>query len=225
MRLLIIEDENELAADIILYLRQEKYICDRAINSRDALNRIEVQDYDCILLDINLPDGSGLKILQELKQKKKDEGVIIISANSSVTDRIAGLKLGADDYLAKPFHHSELAARIEAIIRRKQHSGHTIISWNEISIDTQSGEVSIHGRPAELTLKEYQLLLFLVANPKKVIPRAALINHLWSEDLGSMDRFDFIYTHIKNLRKKLQQSGSKDYIKTVYGIGYKLTDK
>lgn len=225
MRLLIIEDENELAADILLYLRQEKYICDRARNSRDALTRIEMHDYDCILLDINLPDDSGLTILRELKQKKRNDGVIIISANHSVTDRITGLKVGADDYLVKPFHHSELAARIEAIIRRKIHAGHTIISWNEIAIDTQSSEVSIQGTLVELTVKEYQLLLFLLANPKKVITRVALVNHLWNETLDSGDRFDFIYTHIKNLRKKLQQSGCKDYIKTVYGIGYKLVDK
>ncbi len=225
MRLLIVEDENELAADILLYLRQEKYICDRALNSRDALSRIEMHEYDCVLLDLNLPDGSGLAILQELKHKNRNDGVIIISANHSLTDRINGLKLGADDYLVKPFHHSELAARIEAIIRRKMHAGHTVISWNEISIDTQSSEVSIHEKPVELTGKEYQLLLFLLANPKKVITRAALINHLWNESIDSEDNFDFIYTHIKNLRKKLQQSGCKDYIKTVYGIGYKLVDK
>ena len=166
MRLLIIEDENELAHDILLYLRKEKYVCDVAGNSLIALSKIETQDYDCILLDINLPDGSGLKILEDLKTNRKNDGVIIISANNSINDRINGLKLGADDYLVKPFHLSELSARVEAIIRRKMHNGNNTMLWNDIYINTVSFEVRLAGKVAELTTKEYEILLYLMANPK-----------------------------------------------------------
>ncbi len=189
------------------------------------MDKIESWDYDCIVLDITLPDGSGLNVLQELKKNKKNDGVIIISAKHSISDRINGLKLGADDYLVKPFHLSELSARIAAIIRRKMHDGNNIISFQEIQIDTIASEVSISGKHAELTRKEYQLLLYLMANQGKVIPKNALMDHLWSEEMGYGENFDFIYTHIKNLRKKLQQLGCSDYIKSVYGMGYKLTDK
>lgn len=225
MKLLIIEDEKELASGIVTYLRQENYICDLARGYKEALDKIESWDYDCIVLDITLPDGSGLTLLQDLKKNKKNDGVIIISAKHSITDRINGLKLGADDYLVKPFHLSELAARIAAIIRRKMHDGSNIISFQEIQIDTIANEVSINGKQAELTRKEYQLLLYLMANQGKVIPKNALMDHLWSEEMGYGESFDFIYTHIKNLRKKLQQLGCNDYIKSVYGMGYKLTDK
>ncbi len=225
MKLLIIEDEKELASGIVTYLRQENYICDLARGYKEALDKIESWDYDCIVLDITLPDGSGLTLLQDLKKNKKNDGVIIISAKHSITDRINGLKLGADDYLIKPFHLSELAARIAAIIRRKMHDGSNIISFQEIQIDTIANEVSINGKQVELTRKEYQLLLYLMANQGKVIPKNALMDHLWSEEMGYGESFDFIYTHIKNLRKKLQQLGCSDYIKSVYGMGYKLTDK
>lgn len=225
MKLLIIEDEKELASGIVTYLRQENYICDLARGYKEALDKTESWDYDCIVLDITLPDGSGLDVLKDLKKNKKNDGIIIISAKHSISDRINGLKLGADDYLVKPFHLSELAARIAAIIRRKMHDGNNLISFNEINIDTIANEVSINGKQVELTRKEYQLLLYLMANPGKVIPKNALMDHLWSEEMGYGESFDFIYTHIKNLRKKLQQLGCSDYIKSVYGMGYKLTDK
>jgi DNA-binding response OmpR family regulator len=225
MKLLIIEDEKELAASIVAYLRQENYTCDLATGYKDALIKIESWDYDCVILDITLPDGSGLRLLQDLKSNKKSEGVIIISARNSIADRITGLKLGADDYLVKPFHLSELAARIAAIIRRKMHDGNNIISFHEIVVDTMANEVNVQDKQVELTRKEYQLLLYLMSNQGKVIPKTALIDHLWSEEMGYGESFDFIYTHIKNLRRKLQQHGCRDYIKSVYGIGYKLTDK
>lgn len=224
MKLLIIEDEFELAASMIAYLRQENYTCDLASDYKEALIRTEGFNYECIILDITLPGGSGLQLLQDLKKSQKNDGVIIISARNSVDDRIYGLKLGADDYLVKPFHLSELAARVEAIIRRKMYDGNNIISFQEIFIDTKANEVSVYNKPVELTGKEYQLLLYLISNKGKVIPKHALMDHLWVEEMGYGERFDFIYTHIKNLRKKLQQGGCKDYIKSVYGIGYKLTD-
>ena len=225
MKLLIVEDEKELSASIAAYFRQENYACDLAASFKDALFRIEDWDYDCIILDINLPDGTGLQLLNELKRNHKTDGVIIISARHSVNDRIEGLKLGADDYLVKPFHLSELAARVAAIIRRKLHKGNNILQFGDIRIDVQAMEVTSGGIQVELTPREYQLLLYLVANKGKVIPKNALVDHLSADELGFADSFDFIYTHIKNLRKKLQQQGCKDYIKSVYGIGYKLTDK
>jgi DNA-binding response OmpR family regulator len=225
MKLLIIEDEPELVSSMMAYLRQENYICDSAGRYHEAIQKTENWDYDCIILDITLPDGSGLQILQDLKKNHKSDGVIIISARNSIDDRIHGLKLGADDYLVKPFHLSELAARVAAIIRRKMYDGNNIISFHEVVVDTMANEVSINNKPVELTGREYQLLLYLISNKGKVIPKNALMNHLSVEELGYGDNFDFIYTHIKNLRKKLQQQGCRDYIKSVYGIGYKLTDK
>lgn len=225
MKLLVIEDEPELLTSILTYLRQENYTCDAASSFREANDKIDNRDYDCVVLDISLPDGSGLKILQELKKNQKAEGIIIISARNSIDDRLTGLKLGADDYLVKPFHLSELAARIAAIIRRKIHGGNNIVSFNEIVIDTTANDVSIRNKNVELTSREYQLLLYLISNKGKVILKNALLDHLLTEELGYGDNFDFIYTHIKNLRKKLQQFGCRDYIKSIYGIGYKLTDK
>jgi DNA-binding response OmpR family regulator len=225
MKLLIIEDEKELAKSMIAYLRQENYTCELSTNYKDAVCKIEESNYDCIILDITLPDGSGLQLLQRLKKDHKDEGIIIISAKHSINDRVRGLQLGADDYLVKPFHLSELVARIAAIIRRKKHDGSNVISFGKITVETQSMEASVDNKTLELTGKEFQLLLYLVTNHGKVIPKNALMDHLWNEDMGYGESFDFIYTHIKNLRKKLQQAGCPDYIKSVYGIGYKMTDK
>ncbi len=225
MKLLIVEDEPELTASILSYLRQENYSCETATSYREAMVKTEKWDYDCVVLDITLPDGSGLGVLRELRKNHKSDGVIIISARHSIDDRIHGLKLGADDYLIKPFHLSELAARIAAIIRRKMYDGSNVISFQEIMINTLANEVSVKDRLVELTRKEFELFLYLVSNQGKVVPKNALLNHLWNEDLGYGESFDFIYTHIKNLRKKLQQYGCGDYIKSVYGIGYKLTNK
>jgi len=225
MKLLIIEDEKELAASIASYLKNENYTCEIASNFKQALEKIETSDYECIALDITLPGGSGMQLLKELKNNKKTDGVIIISAKNSIEDRINGLRLGADDYLVKPFHLSELAARINAIIRRKMHSGNNVIRFNEISIDTLAKEVRIKEDPVELTRKEYELLVYFLSNQRKVISKNALISHLWSQEMGTGESADIIYTHIKNLRKKLSEKGCGDYIRSLYGMGYKLTDQ
>jgi DNA-binding response OmpR family regulator len=224
MKILIIEDEKELAESMITYLQHESYTCEVASTFNEGLQKIETSDYECIALDITLPGGSGLKLLQELKNNNKGDGVIIISAKDSIQDRINGLKLGADDYLVKPFHLSELAARINAIIRRKVHNGNNIISFNEININTLTKEVTIQDKILELTKKEYDLLLYFISNQRRVISKNALVSHLWSYEMGSGNSVDFIYTHIKNLRKKLQEKGAPDYIRSVYGMGYKMTD-
>jgi len=164
-------------------------------------------------------------LLKELKNNKKTDGVIIISAKNSIDDRINGLRLGADDYLVKPFHLSELAARINAIIRRKMYSGNNVIRFNEISIDTLAKEVRVKEDPVELTRKEYELLVYFLSNQRKVISKNALISHLWTQEMGTGESADIIYTHIKNLRKRLSEKGCGDYIRSLYGMGYKLTDQ
>ncbi|MEO5564048.1 MAG: response regulator transcription factor [Chitinophagaceae bacterium] len=225
MKLLIVEDEKELAEGITTYLQNESYTCEVASTFEQARQKIETEDYDCIALDITIPGGTGLQLLQDLKNNNKSDGVIIISAKNSIQDRINGLELGADDYLVKPFHLSELAARINAIIRRKMHNGNNIVSFNELNIDTLTKEVTVKNNPVDLTRKEYELLLYFISNQRRVITKDALVSHLWKQEMGSGENVDFIYTHIKNLRKKLQEKGAEDYIRSIYGMGYKLTDK
>jgi DNA-binding response OmpR family regulator len=221
MKILIIEDEKSLSESMAAYLSAQDYYCDIAEDYATAEYKTEYNNYDCILLDITLPGGSGLKILEQLKEDNKTEGVLVISAKNSLDDKIKGLNLGADDYLAKPFHLSELNARIAAIIRRKNFNGNSILQFNNISINTQSKEVTVGGIPVELTKKEYELLLYFVSNKKRIISKEAIAEHLWGNDMAG--NFDFIYTHIKNLRKKLMDIGDADYIKSIYGMGYKFT--
>ncbi len=222
MKLLVIEDEKELRDAIVAYLKGENYLCHTAHNLASAFEKIDTNEYDCIVMDIGLPDGSGLEILKELKAAHKLDAVLIISAHDSLDDKITGLNLGADDYLTKPFHLSELSARIAAIIRRKNFDGSAIITFHELSIDTAAQTISIHNRPLELTRKEYELLLYFVTNKKRVISKTAIADHLWGDDIGG--NYDFIYTHVKNLRRKMVENGSEDYIRSVYGMGYKFTD-
>lgn len=225
MKLLIVEDEPELLESMIGFLSLEDYTCESAVTYKEAREKIEVYEYDCILLDIMLPGGDGLSLLRELKHNRKTDGVLIISAKNLLEDKIAGLQMGADDYLSKPFHLPELSARVAAIIRRKQFGGNNLLSYHEIHIDTQGRSVKINGQVLVLTKKEYALLLYLVSNRNKVIPKSALAEHLWGDDMDLADNYDFIYTHVKNLRKKLLDAGSTDYLHSVYGVGYKWTDK
>jgi len=223
MRVLIIEDELSLSESISSCLKQENYTCDTAMDYHRALEKIDWFDYDCILLDITLPGGNGLDILKQLKEDNKMEGVLIISAKNSLEDRIEGLHLGADDYLPKPFHLSELVARVKAIIRRRRFGGSNIIQVDELLIDTLARTVKVNNRLLELTRKEYQLLLYFVNNKERVISKNAIAGHLWGDDMEEAANYDFIYTHVKNLRRKLMESGTSDYIQSVYGMGYKFT--
>jgi DNA-binding response OmpR family regulator len=223
LKILIVEDEKELSASIKDYLSSQDYTCDVADDFVGAIDKTEYNNYDCILLDISLPGGSGLKILERLKEDKKTDGVLIISAKNSLDDKIQGLNLGADDYLSKPFHLSELNARIAAIIRRKNFEGNNLIEFHNLIIDTQSKTVTVNKNLVELTKKEYELLLYFISNKKRLISKDAIAEHLWGNDMSG--NFDFIYTHIKNLRKKLMDAGDADYIKSVYGMGYKFTNQ
>ncbi|MEO5908654.1 MAG: response regulator transcription factor [Ginsengibacter sp.] len=223
MKILIIEDEKSLSESMATYLSSQDYHCDVAEDYTTAEYKTEYNDYDCILLDITLPGGNGLKILEQLKEDKKTDGVLIISAKNSLDDKIKGLNLGADDYLSKPFHLSELNARIAAIIRRKKFDGNSILQFENITINTQSKTVTVENNLVELTKKEYELLLYFASNKNRIISKEAIAEHLWGNDMAG--NFDFIYTHIKNLRKKLMDAGEADYIKSVYGMGYKFTGK
>jgi len=222
MKILIIEDEVELLKSMVTYMRSENYVCETAADYNTARQKIESYNYDCILLDISLPGGSGLGLLKELKEDNKSDGVIIISAKNSISDRIKGLNLGADDYLSKPFHLSELNARISAVIRRRHFKGHKILVFHELTIDLEAKTVLVNNKEVDLTRKEYDLLLYLAYNKNRVISKNAIAEHLSGDEAGVFDNFDFIYSHMKNLKKKLLQAGCSDYIKSIYGMGYKF---
>jgi len=221
MKILIIEDEVELARDMMKYLSREQFLCEWAANYQMAMEKIYAYGYDCILLDLMLPGGDGLSILEELKKQNKQDGVIIISAKNSIEDKVKGLKLGADDYLAKPFHQAELAARIESLIRRKQFDSHNMIVQNELSIDINAKTVKVNDQVVSLTKKEYDLLLFFIGNKNRVLSKSALAEHLSGDFADMFDNHDFVYAHVKNLKKKLKVSGYGDYLQTIYGTGYK----
>jgi DNA-binding response OmpR family regulator len=223
MKLLIVEDEKALCDSIVSYLKQESFICDTAEGYASAIEKTDLYDYDCILLDINLQDGNGLELLKELKANHKSDGVLIISARNSLEDKVAGLQLGADDYLAKPFHLSELGARVTAIIRRRNSAGNSLIRLEELLIDTQARTVAVNRQPVDLTRKEYQLLLYFAYNKGRVVSKNAIAEHLWGDETGGAANYDFIYTHIKNLRKKLIEAGCRDLIQSIYGMGYKFS--
>lgn len=222
MKLLVVEDDRELLRNLLRFFDSLAYMVDHAKTLKEANEAIQDNTYDCIVLDINLPDGSGLNLLDNVKKQKNKCGVIILSANDELDDKLIGLDLGADDYLTKPFHLSELNARIRSIVRRKQHDGENTIELNEIVIDLDAQEVTIHGTPLKLTKKEYDLLLFMITNKNKVVTKASISQHLWGDYIDHSDSFDFIYTHLKNLRKKIVAAGGEDYIQSVYGLGYRL---
>ncbi len=223
MKLLIIEDESSLNKSMVDYLSKQQYLCEAVNNYQDALEKIECYEYDCIVLDIMLPDGNGLQLLQHLKANNKQEGVIIISARNELDDKIMGIQSGADDYLTKPFHLSELSVRIAAIIRRKNLQGNNILTFNDIKIDVLAKSISVNEKDIAVTRKEYELLLYFMINKNRVLSKNAIAEHLWGDDMDMAGNHDFIYTHIKNLRKKLMVAGAGDYLQSVYGMGYKFS--
>ena len=220
MKILIVEDEQALAESIESYLADEGYICEIANTFDLASEKINLYQYDCILVDIMLPDGNGLNIIREIMKRNIDAGIIVISAKDSLDDKLTGLDIGADDYLSKPFHLSELNARINSLIRRRKFEGKNEIVLNEIKIRVDAAEVMVRDKLLELTKKEYDLLIYFIMNKNRVLTKGAIAEHLWGDNIDMADSFDFIYTHIKNLRKKIMDMGGKDYIQTIYGLGY-----
>ena len=223
MNILLVEDEKDLAKSIVDYLNQENFHCEAVTTFNESSEKINLYSYDCIIVDIGLPDGNGLNIIQELKRNKSEAGIIVISARDSLGDKISGLDTGADDYLTKPFHLSELNARIKSIIRRRSFKGQNEIIFNEIRVLPEKMDVFVNNDKITLTRKEYELLLFFMANRERVLAKESIAEHLWGDAMDMADSFNFIYTHIKNLRKKLMDKGGEDYIRTIYGMGYKFS--
>lgn len=219
---MIVEDELELLNSTCGYLQKEDFICEPAPNFFEAEDKLITYQYDVVILDINLPDGNGLELLKLIKEKSPETGVLIVSAKNSLDDRLKGLDLGADDYITKPFHLAELNSRINSLLRRRKFMGSTNIIFNEIEIDPDAKSAIVNGSLLDLTKKEYFLLLYFITNKGRVLTKEAIAEHLWGDNIDMVDNFDFIYTHMRNLRKKLKKSGATDYLQTIYGLGYKF---
>ena len=225
MKILIVEDNTELLQNMVTYLEREGYRCEKAESYDEGFDKVMSFTYDAVLIDIMLPGGNGLQLLRELKSVRPETGTIIISAKNSLDDKVEGLDLGADDYLTKPFQLPELQARIKAVNRRNNLGGKEIIRINEISLNTQTREVFIDKNPVDLTPKEYDLMLYFASNKNRVLSKQNIAEHLWGDYVDQLDNLDFVYQHIKNLRKKLMKNGAEDYIESIYSIGYKLNDR
>lgn len=222
MKILIIEDEQALNDSVVEYLQEEGHVCEAVYTFDQAIEKIEFYEYDCVVVDINLPDGSGLDVIRHIKKQGRRLGIVIISARDSLENRIEGLEIGADNYLTKPFHLAELNACLKSINRRISFDGSDEIVVNEIRILPSERQVLVNGKEIKLTKKEYELLMFFIANKNKLITKSGLAEHLWGDYMDMADSFDFIYTHIKNLRSKLIKEGCEDYIRTIHGVGYKF---
>ncbi|HYI77301.1 MAG TPA: response regulator transcription factor [Chryseolinea sp.] len=222
MKILVIEDEAEMREVIVKSLEQEKFLVETATDFSAGYDKIMTYDYDCILLDITLPGGNGMSLLEELKKMKKQESVIIVSAKNSVDDKVKGLDLGADDYLAKPFHLAELTARVKSVIRRKSIEGQKIIELNNLKLNIDDREATVANKVLVFNRKEFDILAYFVSNKNRLINKAALAERIWGDHIDQADDFEFLYSQIKNLRKKLKDAGADVEIQAVYGLGYKL---
>ena len=222
MKILIVEDEPSLREIMTRTLQREQYVVEQAADYASASEKPPAHDYDCILLGIMLPGGSGLQLLRELKARRNHAGVIIISARDSLDDKVEGLELGADDYLPKPFHLAELSARIRSVMRRHQQGGEEYLTAGNVRLWPDSRRVEVAGRPVELLRKEYDILHYFMCRPNHTIDKAALAEGVWGDHIDQADNFDFVYAQMKNLRRKLHDAGADIEIRAVYGFGYKL---
>ena len=224
VKILIIEDEKPLRESIQKYMEYHGYVCETAENFLEGKRKIQQFDYDCIVVDIGLPYGNGMDIIRELKSMESKAGIIVVSAKNSLEDKLTGLESGSDDYITKPFHLSELNARISAVLRRRSFDGNKLIAFNEIKLDSEAQRITVHNKAVDLTEREYRLLEYFIINRHRLLTKQAIAAHVWGDEYESVSNYDFIYTHMKNLRKKLLDAGSEDYIKTVYRSGYRFTD-
>ena len=224
MQVLIVEDENSLMESMVLYLEMEGFYCTRAKDYHSALGLMDIYNYVCLLIDLNLPDGDGIDLVKMARQNEDSPGIIIISARDAIEHRVAGLEAGADDYLVKPFHLSELVARVHSVIRRTRLQGDKILEFGVIKVKPEERSCFVNDVQVDLTKKEYELLLYLMSNRNRVLTKESIAEYLWREYSGGFSSYEFVYTHLKNLRRKLMESGSPDYIKNIYGVGYKFSD-
>ena len=225
MKILIIEDEIELLETMKNYLESAGFLCETASSYFMAEDSLSVFNYDIIVLDLTLPGGNGLDLIKLIKEKNRNAGLLIVSAKNSLDDKIKGLDMGADDYITKPFHLAELNSRIKSLARRRQAEGTNELVFNEIKINIDSGEVSVNGKLIDLTRKEYEILLYFIVNKNKLITRESIAEHVWGDNISYVDNFDFIYSHIKNLRKKIDLNKGRNYLHNIYGIGYKFSER
>jgi DNA-binding response OmpR family regulator len=223
MKVLIVEDNPDLAYNMVSYLRQDGYVVEFTGTVKAGIEKLYAFKYDVLILDLMLPDGNGDVILQESTKIAPDMGVLIISAKNSLDDKLSGLNKGADDYISKPFHLAELNARLKAIYRRRNKQNSSEIIHNEIILNPDLFEVKVNDKSLELTKKEFELLHYLVINKNRLLTKQNIAEHLWGDYVDAGDSFDFVYQHIKNLRKKISDAGGGDYLKTVYGAGYKMS--
>lgn len=222
MKILIVEDDKDLREITTASLEKERYVVSQAPDYRTALQKIEDYDYDCILLDIMLPDGNGLDLLEELQALGKRTNVIILSAKDSLEDKVNGLDLGADDYLPKPFHLAELHARIKSLFRRNLRDGERKLQVGNIEVFPDQFRVLVQGKEIELNRKEYDILNYFMSRPGRLVNKNTLAESVWGDHIDQVDNFDFIYAQIKNLRKRLKDAGATPELKSVYGFGYKF---
>ncbi len=225
MKLLIVEDNIKIVKDLQLFLQENGYITECAGNLSDACSKALVYLYDVIILDLGLPDGNGLELLKKLKEQQINSGVLILTAKDAVDDKVYGLELGADDYVTKPFHKTELLARIKSIIRRRNFDGSNSIVVNDLKADLDAAQISVIDRVLDLTKKEYDLLLYFMYNKNRILTKENIAEHLWGDYIDQADSYDFIYNHVKNVRKKISQVNGKNSIHSVYGMGYKLIEE
>jgi DNA-binding response OmpR family regulator len=223
MNVLIVEDERSLAKEIASFLKSENFLCDLAYTGREASEKIAVNLYDFILLDLGLPDYNGLDLIKEARKTGSEASFIIITARGAVEDKVKGLDLGADDYLAKPFALVELLSRINAVARRKFNITSQNVELGEFVMEIQSRRLTCKGNLVDLTKKEFDLLHSLVINRDKVLPRQQLYEHIWGNILDDQYDSNFIDVHIKNLRKKLNFHAPSPWLETIRGVGYKIS--
>jgi len=225
MKILIIEDENELLVTMKNYLVSEGLLCETASSYFEAEDSLSVFKYDIIVLDLTLPGGNGLDLIKLIKERNAQSGLLIVSAKNSLDDKIKGLDMGADDYISKPFHLAELNSRIKSLARRRHFQGTNELLFNEIKLNVDCNEVSVNGENIDLTKKEFEILLYFMVNRNKLITRESIAEHVWGDNISFVDNFDFIYSHIKNLRKKIEQKNGRNYLHNIYGMGYKFSDR
>lgn len=222
MKLLIVEDEASLQELMTATLKKEGYVVENAMDFNSALDKLGAYSYDCILLDLNLPGGNGLDILEYIKKSCAKSNVIITSARDSIDDKVRGLELGADDYLAKPFHLAELSARIRSVARRSNNDGELTYRAGNVMLEDVSQRLTVAGREVGLLKKEFDILKYFLMRPGHTVDKAVLAEAVWGDHIDQADDFQFVYAQMKNLRRKLSEAGADIEIKSIYGFGYKL---